>query len=92
MKRLRDKKAVFPNQFSIKVNLATPFFLPLDTNQIPMHLGFVPIVGHLVGLTGSEVKGPGNLFIKQNVLHRLLDVGIESDGKFSDKTSSLITI
>ncbi len=57
-----------------------------------MDFGFIAIVGFVVGPAGGEVEGAGDFLIEEDVLHGGGDMGIESDGEFSDESGSFVGI
>src|SRR5258706_15489160 len=54
--------------------------------------GAIAVVAFLVGLAGREVKGAGDFLVEKNIAHRVLDVGIETEGKFTDVTRARIGV
>ena len=73
------KFAIFADQFSVEVNLAAAVIGSLDANHIPMNLAAVPVVGLFIRLTRREMERARNLFIEENVPHRMEHEGIESE-------------
>src|SRR5437899_8249728 len=46
--------------------------------------GAIAVVAFLIGLAGSEMERPGDFLVEEDVAHRVLDVGIEPERKFTD--------
>src|SRR5688500_4254664 len=84
LKSFRDEQAVFADQFPVEVNLSAAVLRTLDAYHVPVYLGAVPILGLLVALAGCEMEGTGDLFIEQDVAHRVQDVRIEANRKLTD--------
>ena len=74
----RDEHAVLADQFVVEPHLAPTVLGSLDQHHVPMDGGAVAVVALLVCLTWREVQRAGDLFVEQNVAHRLFDVGIEA--------------
>ena len=49
-----------------------------------MNGGAVAVFGFFVAVAGGEVDAAGDLFVEQDVLHRLGAIGVEADGEFAD--------
>src|SRR5207302_3741866 len=84
--------AILANEFAIKIDLAAAIFPALNVDHVPMHLAAVPIVGRLIGLAGSKMKRPRNLFVEQNIAHRMEDVRIKAEREFADVTGAGVGI
>ena len=67
VERLRNKLSVLADKFAIKPDLSAPVVSPLDADHVPVDLRLIAIAGFIVGLPGSEMKRPGNFFIKEIV-------------------------
>jgi hypothetical protein len=57
-----------------------------------MDLGAVAIVCFLVGLSGCEVEGTGDFFIKEDIAHRFADGWMEAEGELADVACAFIAI
>jgi hypothetical protein len=90
LKFLREEEAVFPYELLVKVDITSAIIRSLDADEIPMNLAAVAIVSPLIGLSGCEMKGTANLFVKEDVAHRLADMGIESKRELADVPSAFV--
>ena len=58
-----------------------------------MNLTAIAIVSHaFIGLARREVEATGDLFIKENVAHRLFDFAIKANGKLANVASAFVAI
>ena len=87
IKRLQilwDKEPIFPDQFTIKPNLAAAPFLALDEHHVPVDGGTIAVIALLISLTRREVQRAANFFIEQNIAHRVHHIRIEPERKLAD--------
>src|SRR5699024_3846129 len=67
-------------------------FRPLDPYQIPVNRRCIAVWRFLITVAGSKMNGSGNLYVKKNIFHRLQDIGVDADGKFTDVSCSFVGI
>ncbi|MNN66743.1 hypothetical protein D3C81_1823350 [compost metagenome] len=57
-----------------------------------MNRGTVAVICLFISLTWCKVQASCDLLIKQNILHRMQNIRIKADGKFTDMSCTLIRI
>ena len=88
-----EELAVLADQFAIEVNFAATVIGPLNADHVPVNLTAVSIICRaFVSLTWSEMERTGDLFIEENVAHRMHDLAIETDGEFTNVAGTRIGI
>ena len=80
------------DQRSIEPDLPASVTLVLKAYQIPVDVAFVPVVRLRVRFSGREMKRSGDLLVKQDVEHRLCDVGVKPERKLADEPRPVIRI
>src|SRR5581483_12095291 len=60
--------------------------------HVPVNLRAVAVVGLLIRLAGREVEAAGDLFVEEDILHRLEDIRVEGDGPLADVARALIGV
>ena len=60
--------------------------LALNEHEVPVDGGFVSIVAVIVAVSGGQMDGPFDLFVKERVVHRFEDVRVDANGEFSEIT------
>ena len=88
----RVEMAVAANWFSVKKYLAAAEFRSLNRDQIPVNCAAIAVIGFLVGLTGRQVKRPADLFIEQDVLHRVSNRIVAPKRPLADVASPTVGI
>ena len=89
---LWDEEAILPDEFLVEIDFAAPVVRPLDTDEIPVDLAAVAIIGPFVGLAGREMKRTRNLLVEENVAHWRRDIGIEPEREFANVPRPVVRI
>ena len=87
-----DESPVLAYQRAIEPDLPAAVSLVLEADQIPVDVAVVTVVRLRVRLSGREMKRFGDLLVKQDVEHRLGNVGVKADRKLADEPRPLIRI
>src|SRR5688572_15844060 len=88
----RRENAVFADELVIEVDLAAAVVFSLNADHVPVHLAAVAVVGFVVRLAGREVEAAGDLFVEEDVLHRLHHVRVETERPFADVARALVGV
>ena len=88
----RQEFAITPNEFAVEVNFAAAVVGSLDIDHVPMDLAAVSVIGLFVRLAGRKMERARDLFVEENVAHRMQNVRIEAEREFPDVARSRIGI
>lgn len=95
MENIGNKTSVLTHQKVVKPNFASAVLRSLNVDQIPMNgrgVDFRGLGGAFAAAAWGEVDAAGDFFIEENVLHRLCDIRVDTDGKFADIAGAFVGI
>src|SRR5665647_2524713 len=88
----RQEPAVFPNQEAVQPDPSSSVLRPLDTDEIPMDRGAVPVIRTFICTAWRQVKGPSDFLIKKDVADRFSDGIVDAKGKLANPASPRIGV
>ena len=84
--------AVLADQHVIEPNFAPAVLGPLDQHHVPVYRRAVSVVALLVRLARCEVQRASNFLVEQYIAHRLSDVRVKAQRKFTDVARTRIGV